>query len=273
MIVLDKQEKMFIFVYMKNLNENMKRKLFPENLILCGYRGSYAQNTYIPNSNPNSIDDIDLMGVYLAPAEYYIGLGKGKVYKKSFERFINEWDAVSYEIRKFVNLLLNSNPNVLSLLWIKDEHYIVKTEAGQALVDLKHSFASKKAYDSFTGYAYSQLKKMTAGKCEGYMGEKRRLLVEKYGYDTKNASHLIRLLTMGIEFLETGRLNIFRTHDVEKLKDIKTGKWSIEEVKKEAELLFEHAKDAKEESILPNKPNYAKVEETLKNILFSYLCC
>ncbi|RLJ00565.1 MAG: hypothetical protein DRP08_06505 [Candidatus Aenigmatarchaeota archaeon] len=258
---------------MKTLDKKLKNKLFPKNLILCGYRGSYAQNTYIPNSDPNSIDDIDLMGVYLAPVEYYIGLGNEKIHRKAFECFIDEWDTVSYEIRKFVNLLLNSNPNVLSLLWIKNEHYIVKTKFGQMLIDLKHSFASKKVYNSFTGYAYNQLKKMTTGKCEGYMGIKRRLLVGKYGYDTKSASHLIRLLTMGIEFLETGRLNVFRTHDMEKLKDIKTGKWSIEEVKKEAKLLFEHAEDAKQESILPDKPNYAKVEETLKNILFSYLCC
>lgn len=39
------------------------------------------------------------------------------------------------------------------------------------------------------------------------MGEKRKQLVAKHGYDTKNASHLIRLLRMGMEFLTVEEIN------------------------------------------------------------------
>ena len=254
--------------------------LFPNNLILCGYRGSFAQNTYIPNRDPDSIDDIDLMGVYLAPPEYYIGLGftnrTDKRYNKSVERFIDCWDAVSYEMRKFVRLLLKSNPNVLSLLWIKDEHYFPiipcpYKEFGKMLVDNRDIFVSKNAYEAFVGYAEEQMKKMTHFKKEGYMGEKRKNLVKKYGFDIKNAGHLIRLLKMGIEYLNDGKLNVFRTDDVDMLIDIKTGKWSLEKVKKEADILFDAAKDAYEKSPLPEKPDAEKAEELVMTIIKSYL--
>src|SRR5215471_4669238 len=69
----------------------------------------------------------------------------------------------------------------------------------------------------------------------GYMGEKRKAMVRKYQYDVKNAAHLIRLLRMGIEFLETGRLQVFRTSDADELKRIKRGGWTLEQVKQQAE--------------------------------------
>jgi uncharacterized protein len=260
----------------------MIKKLFPvENVILCGLRGSMAQNTYVPSTDPNSVDDIDLMGIYLAPKSYYIGLGKGKRYRKAIERFINEWDVVSYELRKFVNLLLKSNPNVLSLLWIKSEDYIdlgkdimprLYKVFGEDLVSNRDLFSSKLAYRAFTGYAYGQMKRMEKKNKEGYMGAKREELVNRFGYDVKNASHLIRLLKMGIEFLDTGKLNVFRSVDAEELIDIKTGKWTLEDIKKYSKDLFEKAKTVYNSSPLPEEPDCKKVEEILEDTLMAYLC-
>ena len=61
---------------------------------------------------------------------------------------------------------------------------------------------------------------MERNACKGYMGEKRKRLVEKFGYDTKNASHLIRLLRMGMEFLVDGELHVER-EDAKELLRIK----------------------------------------------------
>ena len=105
---------------LKNMSEEQARDLLPDGLILLGYRGSIAHNMYVPKSNPDSIDDKDIMGVYVAPREHYLGFGRPQVK----ERFIGEWDAVSYEARKFIGLLLNCNPNVLSMLWLADRHII-----------------------------------------------------------------------------------------------------------------------------------------------------
>jgi len=144
-------------IKLKNLSSGQVYELLPDNLILLGYRGSIAHNMYVPQHNPDSIDDKDLMGVFVAPIEHYLGFGREEVK----ERFIDEWDAVSYEIRKFVGLLLKCNPNVLSLLWLPKRHLVFEHELGRLLRENRQMFATKAAYHSFNGYAYGQFKRMT----------------------------------------------------------------------------------------------------------------
>jgi hypothetical protein len=246
-----------------------RQELFHSNSILVGFRGSVAHNTYLPNTDPNSVDDIDLMGVYLMPPKYYIGIkSEGKGVKGGF---VDEWDVVSYEFRKFVRLLLKCNPNVMSMLWMDDPYYLKKTKYGRILIENRDLFSSKIAYDSYTGYANGQIKKMSAFAKEGYMGEKRKSLVEKFGFDCANASHAIRLLRQGITFLREGKIEVHRRRDAEELLLIKTGAWSLEKVKMEAEMLFTIAKVAYEESELPDKPNYEAVDELVYKIMYDYL--
>ena len=255
---------------MKNLSPELRKELFPDNLVLMGYRGSIAHNMYVPNTDPNSIDDIDLMGVYFAPRDYYLGLGIGENHEKGKNKFVDKYDAVYYEFKRFVGLLLNSNPNVLGMLWLRDNHYLTKTKVGQLLIDNRDLFVSKGAYKSFTGYAYSQLKKMDHYVFEGYMGEKRKSLVDKYGYDCKNAAHCIRLLRMGMEYLTTGELNVFR-EDAPQLLEIKRGGWELERVKEEADRLFKLTDEAYVRSSLPAKPNVEKVNQLVIDVMSTYL--
>src|ERR1044071_4732281 len=144
-------------IKLKNLPAERVSELLPDNLILLGYRGSVAHNMYIPQQDKHGIDDKDLMGVFVAPVEHYLGFGRDEVK----EKFINEWDAVSYEVRKFIGLLLKCNPNVLSLLWLPEQHVIFEHELGRLLRDHRHIFVTKAAYHSFNGYAYAQFKRMT----------------------------------------------------------------------------------------------------------------
>jgi hypothetical protein len=105
----------------------------------------------------------------------------------------------------------------------------------------------------------------------GYMGEKRKAMVRKYQYDVKNAAHLIRLLRMGAEFLETGRLQVFREVDADELKRIKRGAWTLEQVKAEAERLFARVIQARETSALPAQPDAAAANDLLIQIHCSVL--
>jgi len=251
------------------------KEVLVDNLILLGYRGSVAHNMYIPNTDPDSTDDIDLIGVFIAPENFYIGLRQHKSRQtREIKREIDGmmWDCVYYELQKFVKLLLKGNPNVLSLLWIKREHYLLISEFGRMLLENKRSFLGKRnLYKAFTGYANGQLKRMEHWKTEGYMGAKRKQLIKKYGYDTKNAAHLIRLLTMGTEILNTGRPKVFRDEDAEMLLDIKTGKWSLEKVKDLSKELFKGAKEAHEASKLPEEPDFDRAEVLVMSILQDHL--
>jgi 1,4-alpha-glucan branching enzyme len=98
------------------------------------------------------------------------------------------------------------------------------------------------------------------------MGEKRKAMVRKYEYDVKNAAHLIRLLRMGKEFLETGALNVFRTHDAQELIDIKQGKWTLSQVRAEAEKLFAEVRAAEANSNLPKRPDTVRANRILMEI-------
>src|SRR5574341_874208 len=98
------------------------------------------------------------------------------------------------------------------------------------------------------------------------MGEKRKAMVRKYQYDVKNAAHLIRLLRMGIEFLETGQLQVFRTSDAEELRRIKQGGWTLDQVKEQAEQLFGRIEDARARSPLPAHPDEPAANRLLMEI-------
>lgn len=99
------------------------------------------------------------------------------------------------------------------------------------------------------------LRKLHKKYFSGYMGEKRKGLVRKHGYDAKNAAHLIRLMRMCVEFLETGVLSVYRP-DAEELKAIKQGEWSLEQIQAEADRMFTLADAVKAQSTLPAEPKY-----------------
>lgn len=255
-------------IKLKGLSDEEVKQIVPDGTIFLGYRGSIAHGTYVPQDDPNSIDDKDLIGVAIGDLGVYFGLSKFEQKEVKYK----EWDSVVYEIRKMFRLLLKSNPNVLSTLFLPEDKIIYKHEAWENVLKHRDYFISKQAYHSFSGYAKGQLHRMTHGACEGYMGEKRKKLVQEFGYDTKNASHLIRLLRMSIEFLTEGVLYVNRK-DSNELIDIKKGRWTLEAVKKEADVLFEQAREAYIHSKLPDKPYKDLAEDLLiKVIRYDWFC-
>lgn len=233
--------------------------------ILHAYRGSIAHNMYVPSSDPDSIDDKDTMGICVPPKDYFLGL-QNYGSRGTREIMRDEWDIVIYEVRKVVSLLQKGNPNVLSLLWVRDNMYLNLTDAGRLLIDNRSMFATRQVYHSFNGYAYGQLKRMEQFERHGHMGAKRKELITRYGYDTKNAAHLIRLLRMGIEFMLEGELYVFR-EDAPQLMEIKRGKWTLEQVKSESDRLFKASEEAYLKSALPPKPNKDDVNELCVSVV------
>lgn len=230
-------------------------------MILMATVGSHSHGTYVKPTD-GGIDDVDILGVCVPSKNYYLGLD-------TFTHlctWVDEYDITVYEARKFMNLLLKNNPNVIGLLWLEPNLYKIRTPLGNLLIENREIFSSKQSYKSFTGYAHDQLRKMQTGAFKGYMGEKRRKLVEKFGYDTKNAAHLIRLLRTGMEFLSSGELNVMR-HDSGQLIDIKQGKYKLEQIQEMATDLFKKSETAFLNSKLPSKPDFKKANELLIHII------
>jgi hypothetical protein len=105
-----------------------------------------------------------------------------------------------------------------------------------------------------------------------YKGAKRKAMVDRFGYDTKHAGHLIRLLRCACEFLETGELIVDRTgRDAEELKAIKRGEWGRERVLAEAERLFVRLEEARATSPLPEEPDAATADALLVEVTARHL--
>lgn len=238
------------------------------NLILLGYRGSIAHGTYEENTTH---DDFDIMGIYVPPKSCIFGLEHIDTVERMIEEKLSQkrsrtWDIVYYSVQKYISLLLKQNPNVLSLLWLEDKHYIHKTHWGELLVSHKKDLLSRECYHSFSGYAYGQLHRMTHIGPTGRLGAKRKELIDRFGYDVKNASHLLRLLKMGIEVLNTGELVIERP-ERKMLLAIKRGEWPLEKVIKLTDELQGEMVTAFNNSTLKNKVNYSFANELCISIV------
>lgn len=124
-------------------NEHLGR-----HVMLLGLAGSYSYGTNIRTS------DIDIRGIALNQKSDLIGLTR-------FEQYVDEdTDTVIYGFNKVVGLLLSCNPNTIELLGLKPEHYLYLSDIGRLLLDNRRLFLSKRAIQSFGGYADAQLRRL-----------------------------------------------------------------------------------------------------------------
>lgn len=65
-----------------------------------------------------------------------------------------------YDIRKFVALAADCNPNILDVLFCRDEEVRLCTPLGRRLREARELFLSAKAKHTFSGYAAAQLKRI-----------------------------------------------------------------------------------------------------------------
>lgn len=124
-------------------NDHLRGKI-----IFLTLGGSYAYGTNVETS------DVDVRGCALNSKTDLLGLS-------NFEQAVNtETDTTVYSFNKLVSLLLNCNPNTIELLGCKPEHYFLITDIGQEMIDNRKLFLSKRAVNSFGGYATQQLRRL-----------------------------------------------------------------------------------------------------------------
>jgi hypothetical protein len=86
----------------------------------------------------------------------------------------------------------------------------------------------------------------------------RAVLEEKSGYDTKHASHLVRLMRMGYEILTEGKVLVKRP-DREEILLVKNGGWSYEQVMEFAKDMQSRLDDAYKITKLPKTVDYEAI--------------
>ena len=110
--------------------------------------GSRAYGTHRPES------DTDIKGIFMLPSTAYIRMEDppGQV---SDDR----GDVVYFSLKRFLELAANANPNIIELLFMPDDCILFYAELMDRLLEQRHLFVTKKAYESHVGYAHAQIKK------------------------------------------------------------------------------------------------------------------
>jgi len=351
-------------------------KWLPERTIYMTVHGSRAYGTNLPSS------DTDWRGVCIAPKQYYLG------FMGEFEQEVQEPpldDLTVYDLRKFLSLAVEVNPNVIELLYTDPKHHVITSPAWQRIQAVRDTFLSKQARFRFSKYALSQLKRIEThyrwlknpplgpptraefglpertvipadqlAACKSQIQKKldqtawhemntlspsqrqaiksefeeklaeimawsdedvehkvwrgtaaslgydtnfielldmerrygskqkdwesyqkwkkdrnveRAALEAKFGYDTKHALHLVRLLRMCREILTEGVVNVWRP-DFAELLEIRAGAWTYEQLVKWAIAEDKEMGRLMLLSKLPNEPDRAMVDKLCQDIVF-----
>ena len=330
--------------------------------IYLARHGSHAYGTALPTS------DRDLRGIAIPPKPYLLG------WLHRFEQAEQKGDPdiVIFELRKFMGLAADCNPNALEILFVDEEDRLKVRPVAEKLLARRELFLSKKARHTFSGYAVAQLKRiethrrwllappqapptraefglpersilpkdqlaaaesmmrkqvdawqvdlepldeagkiqlrdrlastlaelrvasdheqlLAAGRALGFsdnflevLDRERRYataqrsweqyrqwlagrnparaaLEAKHGYDSKHGMHLVRLLRMCREILETGRVRV-RRPDAEELLSIRAGAWSYDRLLEWAKREDADLEAAYRASRLPHAPDRAALD-------------
>lgn len=169
--------------------------------------------------------DEDYVVIFMEPPE--VVFSNRKIHSVNLEP---EVDGVGYSLRHFVQLALDGNPSVLTVLHAPIERAKAVTWFPVwKIFALKGGFTSMRAAPRFLGYMNNQRERL-GGTRTGHIPN-RPELVEKYGYDTKYAMQALRLGMQGVEYFSTGTISSpMETNLIELLKDVRFGKYSYEQV-------------------------------------------
>lgn len=235
--------------------------------ILRGVVGSTVHGLSVSDQ-----DDRDEMGICVEPWAHFFGLSERfeqVVYRTQPEGHRSgpgDLDLVIYSLGKWARLALKGNPTILTPLFLPDSAITVDTPTGKALRALAPHFIGNSIFGPYLGYMAQQRHRMT----NRVRMPSRTELIERYGFDTKYAGHLIRLGYQGIEMATTGKLTLpMQPQQRERILSIRTGGVAEADVLEEAAALEGKLVALRDSSALP-PPNVALVEEFVMDTYLSF---
>ena len=150
--------------------------------VICG---SHLYGLDTPES------DIDYGSVLMEPMSQVFGITQPPSLKHQVSE---EEDNNRFWLRGFAYLCFKGNPNAIEWLWAPLDKMIECDSLFRAFIlgNADAFLGLDRLTKSHFGFARSQIIKMRDQS--GKVGTKRKNLVRLYGYDTKFASHAIRLM-------------------------------------------------------------------------------
>ncbi len=253
------------------MRDNKAQIWILENSQYITMMGSHAYDTFTEQS------DYDLYGFTIPPKDIVFPFHYGYIYGFSkdipkFEQYQKhgmqykkkDIDLQIFNIVKYFQLLMDNNPNMVDSLFTKIEYVIKCTKIAEMVRINRKTFLHKGSYHRFKGYAYSQLKKVKSMNRTG----KRKAIVEKYGYDTKFAGHIVRLLDEAEQILQEGDIDITRAK--EQIKAVNRGEFTLEQIEQKFHEKEKYLTELYEKSKLRHRPDQEAIKELLLHCLEEY---
>jgi predicted nucleotidyltransferase len=220
--------------------------------------------------------DIDVYGFCIPPKELVFPHLAGEIpgFGKQLKRFEQwqehhvkdnqkEYDFNVYSIVKYFQLAMDNNPNMLDSIFVPQRCVLFCSQVGQLVRDNRRMFLHKGSYHKLRGYAYSQKSKI--GSKEHSENEKRQADIQKFGYSTKYAYHLIRLVLQAEQILIEHDLDLERNKEI--LKSIRRGEWELSRVYSFFDEKEKHLEELYTKSTLRHSPQEDNIKELLLQCL------
>lgn len=236
----------------------------------------------VHGTSVSGYDDRDEMGICIEPPVVVFGL-------KNFEQYEyhtawdkpggsvrsrsghGDLDETVYSLRKWMKLALNGNPSILVPLFAPLPSVISMNAYGADLRNVhKDKILSQVAGKRFSGYLHAQRRSLLSHDHPGKGRDVTRPeLIEKYGYDTKFAGHMVRLGYQGVELMRTGKITLpMPEAERQDVMDIRLGHWAMEDALELALELEEALSCIK--SPLRTEPDYAWADDWLAGTYLSF---
>lgn len=202
-----------------------------DGLIYLTVAGSNAYGTVVKDT------DVDIIGIYIPPREnlypqefsYIQGYSEPQRVENVYQihhQFIGdqEYDINVFNIIHFFNLAKRGNPNIIDAINTDAQFHLYKSHIGRLIHTNRHMFYSKSMYPRFCGMIKNHMDTIMTKKNTGG----RAGLVEKFGYDTKDAGHTLRVQHALLDILTDGKYGLQTYKDF--IKDVRLGKFSLAEI-------------------------------------------
>ena len=213
----------------KALDEARKKlppEQFPPPILEC-IVGSTLHGTAVDDG----LEDFDMMAVVVERPKQMLGFSTVDtwVHRTKPDGVRSEKgdiDLAVYGLRKYLHLATKGNPTILLALFAPEEFIRRHDVRGRQLQALAPYIVSKQCYWPWKGYMKQQHERLLG--LRGQRNVTRPELVDRYGYDTKYAAHIVRLGLQGEEILTTGRMTLPMPKDQRDLcVSIRTGGYSL----------------------------------------------
>jgi hypothetical protein len=182
--------------------------------------GSEVHGTGLPG-----LGDIDHMGIAVEHRDNVLGTGESPeawAYRTAWSRatvegsdprsVVGDLDLIIYPARKWARLAIAGNPSALAPLFVDEKFVVESDQFGEQLRENRHRFMSRSLATKHIGYMIAQRERMLG--IRGGMRVSRPELIRNHGFDTKFASHMLRLGYQGLGVLAEGTLHVPLPNDV-----------------------------------------------------------